>query len=182
MVKLPIVVFVVIPPVLFPVIFSPKPTLVSELIPNEVVLAAMLGVAVLGTSGGQGTAVQVYALGLAVPALVVPPADGDAPVAKVWPICSWPGELTVIWFDPGVTRVAVTDTTGWMRVNVAFVGKVVLPLPKDPFKVTTFPAIDTIMSWVPVWNIPTPRPVGSATVMVLPLLERTVTVMLPPHT
>jgi len=176
MVKLPMVVpeMALTLPVRFPVMFSPKPTLVNELIPKALVLAV--------TFGGQGKVVQVYALGDAVPALVVPPAAGELPEARTWPIVKPVGELTVIWFDPGVTRVAVTETTGWTRVNVAFVGKVVLPLPNDPVKVTTFPEIDTIWSWVPVWNMPAPRPVGSATVMVLPLLDRTTTVMLPPHT
>jgi hypothetical protein len=82
----------------------PKPTLVSELIPNAVVLAV--------TFGGHVPLGQVYALGLAVPALVLPPADGDEPEARTWLITKPVLELTVIWFDPGVTRVAVTDTTG----------------------------------------------------------------------
>src|SRR5437870_2175384 len=110
------------------------------------------------TPGGQIPLVQVNALGDAVPALVLelplPLAVGFPPVARICPIASPVAEATVIWFDPGVTRVAVTPTVGWMRVNVAFVGKVVLLLPKAPLKVTTFPEIDTIVSWVPVWNMP----------------------------
>src|SRR5579862_9162663 len=55
MLKLPMVVpkIALTLPVWFPVIASPRPTLVSELIPNALVLAV--------TPGGQGTWVQVNA-------------------------------------------------------------------------------------------------------------------------
>ena len=115
-VKLPIVVpeIVVILPVVVPVTFSPRPTLVNELIPKTVWLAVTFG----GHASGAVAPVQVYALGLAWPA-VLPPE------ARTWLITKPVLELTVIWLDPGVTRVAVTDTTGWVRVNVALAGKVV---------------------------------------------------------
>jgi len=117
-----------------PVIFSPKPTLVNEAIPNEVWLAV--------TFGGQIPPVQVYAVVDAVPAPVLPEADGLAPVARIWPIASPDVEFTVIWFDPGVTRVAVTDTVDWRREKVALAGKVVVLVPNAALKVTTLPAID----------------------------------------
>jgi hypothetical protein len=98
------------------------------------------------------------------------------PEAKACPIASPAAELTVTLADPADTSVAVTDTRGWVRENVALVGNVVLLLPNAALKVTTFPAIDTMLVWVPVKNMPAPRPVVSATVMVFPLLERTDTV------
>ena len=102
-----------------------------------------------------------------------------APVAKICPIASPVGDAAVTLFDPGVTRVAVTDMMGWVRVKVTLAGKVV-PL-KAALKAITFPEIDTIVVWVPVRNIPTPRPVVSATVMVFPLFASTDAVKSVPH-
>src|SRR5580700_2994977 len=143
---LPNVVVVLILPLTTPVIFSARPTFVSDLMPNEVRLAATFG-GQIEAGGPAAVDGQVYAVVFTLPTGAV---DGVVPVAvgppevTACPIASPVTEATVIWVDPGVTRVAVTaGTRGWMRVNVAFAGKV--EGPKAALKLTVFPEIDRIV-------------------------------------
>jgi len=108
-------------PLSAPIAASENPTLVSDLIPNAVVLAAPgTGTAWLGASGWQGPVAHTYAVVDTLPtgvllALLLPNAlvlTTGVPEARLCPIASPVAEATVTWFVPGVTRVAVTEMRG----------------------------------------------------------------------